>query len=288
VSRYENVIPELDAGIVRIVPARYCRRASGGLAAGFTLIELLVVIAIIAILAALLLPSLSRAKSQASSISCINNLRQLQLCWTLYTMDNKDLLVPNNSVMVVGGGGAIALGASWCLAEPTVANVENGMLFNYNRSVSIYHCPADRTPLTDSSGGKTSQLRARSYNLSQSVNGYPDFDSYIDGYIPWFKKLTDIRNPNFSSCMVFIDEHEQTMLDSQFGMPTDFYDHSQHWWDMPSNRHNQGANLSFADGHVDHWKWAVPMIFRDWIQSVTEAELPAWLRVKAGIKQNMD
>ena len=32
------------------------------------------------------------------------------------------------------------------------------------------------------------------------------------------------------------------------------------WWDMPSNRHTQGANLSFADGHVERWHWVVPMI----------------------------
>src|SRR5262245_37100384 len=77
---------------------------------GFTLIELLVVIAIIAILAAMLLPVLSQAKSRAATAVCLNNLKQLQVCWHLYTGDNNDLLVPNNTVMN-GGGGIIAQGA---------------------------------------------------------------------------------------------------------------------------------------------------------------------------------
>ena len=30
---------------------------------------------------------------------------------------------------------------------------------------------------------------------------------------------------------------------------------SERWWDNPPARHGDGATLSFADGHVDHWKW---------------------------------
>lgn len=54
---------------------------------GFTLIELLVVIAIIAILAAILFPVFAQAREKARQISCLSNVKQLSLAYTMYVQD---------------------------------------------------------------------------------------------------------------------------------------------------------------------------------------------------------
>ena len=259
----------------------------------FTLIELLIVIAIVAVLAALLLPALNRAKLRARNVACLNNLKQLQLCWQLYASDHDDKVPPNNSVVAMPTStNSIASGASWCMGSPrhdtNTLGIESGLLFPYNRSVAIYRCPADDSTVEDAAGNRLLQPRNRSYNMSQSINSFPEYDRVMRDYIPVFRRTTQIQSPNPTQCLVFIDEHADTMYDALFGMSTDHYDGSRTWWDLPGNRHGQAGNLTFADGHVERWKWQVPKTFRMWVQPVLPEEMPDWLRIKAAMKQQMN
>jgi prepilin-type processing-associated H-X9-DG protein len=53
------------------------------------------------------------------------------------------------------------------------------------------------------------------------------------------------------------------------------------WISMPSDRHNQGGNLAFADGHCEYWRWLYPKVFRFPGQQIAnEADLQDMERIR--------
>lgn len=252
---------------------------------GFTLVEMLVVIAIIAILASMLIPAFSLAKQRALSTKCRSNLRQLTLAWVLYTDDNRDYLPPNNFVFnwsILSPSGDLN---SWCRGNAQTevgdASIRQGLLWNYNKSAGIYRCPSDRSRVRNSPGSTsfTSMPRNRSYNMSGSI--HCDVTS-LD--IPDYRKLSSIKSPPPSRFFVFIDTDEDSIQGSHFMVFPEGFLPRQLWGDLPSDRHNQGANLSFADGSVDHWRWRTPKNWKQFGQSATPEERPDIIRLQKSVR----
>ncbi len=135
---------------------------------GFTLLELLVVIAIIALLAAMLLPALVRAKDEARRTSCLGNLKQIGVAYTLYRGENRDVNVPyrycpDTPADIYGETAGVPSGTGpnnppptgpneiwWAPYDPTQvpdgpygAGFKPGLLYGYFRTTNIFKCPVE-------------------------------------------------------------------------------------------------------------------------------------------------
>src|SRR5215831_3092805 len=133
---------------------------------GFTLIELLVVVATIAILASMLLPALSRSKTKAQGIMCMNNGRQMMLAWRFYVDDNRDTVpasfnpgAPHEWVH----GSLDFSGANrsnWDINQDLLKSP----LWQYcANNAAIWKCPADHSMVTVK-GGSVPRVRSISMN----------------------------------------------------------------------------------------------------------------------------
>jgi prepilin-type N-terminal cleavage/methylation domain-containing protein/prepilin-type processing-associated H-X9-DG protein len=256
----------MKTGSKRLARAVLSTGSSGGKSGwkAFTLIELLVVIAIIAILAALLLPALNKAKTKAQGISCLNNLKQLQLAWLTYSLDNEDKLVLTGGLASLvnfpGDPGALPGGAKnqWVYGSmdtmPGATNtvlIQMGLLFPYVNQLAVYKCPADKKAIN---GAPT----ARSMSMNAWMNPLPGQSwNSVRGYggellLRDFRKQTDITRPGPSLCWVLIDENPYSINDGWFVCDPNT---PNVWWDVPASYHNGAGGISFADGHSEIKKW---------------------------------
>jgi prepilin-type processing-associated H-X9-DG protein/prepilin-type N-terminal cleavage/methylation domain-containing protein len=228
-------------------------------AQAFTLVELCVVVVIIGVLTALISSAFSNTRARSQRVSCVNNLRQLQLAWTLYIDDNEDWLPLNKSTdgpLNERFFGRRNSSNSWVCGSPkedvTPKNIRNGTLFPYTgKSVALYRCPSDRSTVV----GRKDVLRTRSYSMSAYLHGD---DVGLDPRVK--VKIPELVKPSVDKIFVFIEEHEASAWLGSFRvMPKEMFSLAVgSWTSTPSDRHNQGCHMTFVDGHVAYWKWYWP------------------------------
>lgn len=237
---------------------------------GFTLIELLVVIAIIAILAAILFPVFSRAREKARATSCLSNMRQLALSYSMYIEDSDERFPWGWSSFVWGQPYG---GYTWAL-----------LTYPYVKNIGLYSCPSNPNakpiygpcpgcpPIDDParSLGYTSYLIYAQYR----PNPYLGHHGMGPGYrtnggcssVLW-PPIALAQVPKPAETVLLHDARLDWMPygsspgcgslyftnatgDGDRGNPANY----DPWWTCPNIGiwHSEGANLAFVDGHA---KW---------------------------------
>src|SRR5579884_1455955 len=243
----------------------------------FTLIELLVVVAVISILAAILLPVFARARDKARQAACASNMRQAGMGLAMYLQDYDDIYPEEHPYCpnpVVGTSTTHPPGDY----DGSLESVDYGVPFDKilpyvggpdDSKQGLYVCPSDNDPhgksTLDANGdckgsippapppGDLTSYLVNAYflfGLSEAKVSQPAntiyiverSDKFCDVHIhPWLGEIYDAPgsvgavhgNTPYPACI-----SSNPGLDHQFA--------------VASARHSDGANYTFADGHV---KW---------------------------------
>jgi prepilin-type N-terminal cleavage/methylation domain-containing protein len=196
---------------------------------GFTLVELLVVIAVISILAGMLLPALQHAQEAAYSIVCINNIKQVSSAMGMYIDDNEGYAMSN------------ADRQNWLFGP------NNSTHYKYTLCSYLSYGPFDSSEVYGAStppapesicpkGGRDGTDNSRTSNTlpnySYTFNTFLSPTSTTDYR---YQKAISAKTP---SKRLFFAECNSNSLWNSNGIQI---------------RHNEFANISFLDQHVESW-----------------------------------
>jgi prepilin-type N-terminal cleavage/methylation domain-containing protein/prepilin-type processing-associated H-X9-DG protein len=207
----------------------------------FTLIELLVVIAIIAILAAILFPVFAQAREKARTASCQSNLKQFSLSVLMYAQDYDETL----PIWVAVDGTRPLKYARW-----------DALILPYVKNVQIFRCP---TVKRWAGAGTT-------YTYNRQLGEYVDpAKSRLIGSaalppcftgIPYGRPVASVAQP--SQVVLLTDgdpERDTRIFGDATAMPgIRIVSRNYHPDNIFDQRHGDGDNIAFVDGHVKWYK----------------------------------
>jgi prepilin-type N-terminal cleavage/methylation domain-containing protein/prepilin-type processing-associated H-X9-DG protein len=204
---------------------------------GFTLIELLVVIAIIAILAAILFPVFARAREKARQTSCLSNLKQLGLAIQMYAQDYDERLTRPYRYMYPNGTRSLF----WW----------GDMMQPYIKNYQLLECPSGSWSYTylRPSGLPNPLICSYAYNSVYHTESGTHVGSLADAKIATIDKPAEtiILCDSTTTEIYTGGSHNFTISG-----PTGITDLGTGGYNRVAERHNEGFNCNFVDGHA---KW---------------------------------
>ena len=148
------------------------------------------------------------------------------------------------------------------LVDPTFS-----ALGPYVKTPALFKCPSDLSTWFG-------QPRVRSYSMNAAVGcafngtvedpGHSPLGHWLPSQFsggPWrlYLKTSDIVGGlGPADLMVLVEEHPDSINDVVFAFQMPANPSSTYWIDVPTKVHQNGANFSFADGHVEAHRWQVP------------------------------
>ena len=225
---------------------------------GFTLVELLVVISIIALLLSILMPTLAKAREQAQAVLCSARLKQINVAYSLYVIDNK-----TGCLGFTYGGTPLQPGWKLCGNNPYAR--WNGW-YDYGHGLAGYlglgssdSTSADRKKIKAMLYCSKSKNVQVSHATSYAVSQYFGFDALLGEQV---KRTSDTvmlmdgisigpytGNPRFVYFTSPI-RYDNRYYPLEDGGPTDIM-----FQGIAKKVHYDSANFLFFDGHVKNQKW---------------------------------
>ncbi len=195
---------------------------------GFTLIELLVVVGVMAVLVAALLPSLSRARRQASLTVCGSNLRQVGTAFTLYLNSFRDRYPAAWDPVSTSPRYWLWMGRGFRqYISPFLVRGINA------KNPNVLVCPNDATP------GEIYERTSYAYSMTfyhspQQIDSMTSVaDTYSNPREPIAQSPSNVRHP------------ARKVLAGEWRAYHDVLERDSGWWDTRGSR-----MFLFADTHV--------------------------------------